>query len=233
MYAEDDLIPVSALQHVLFCARQFALIHLEQIWEENLFTAEGRVLHERVDAEHHESRRSFRQEYGMAVRSLQFGLIGKCDLVEIWLAENGGIKRVSPVEFKRGREKESDVDRVQLCAQAFCLEEMLHISVNSGQLYYLQEHRRKNVSIDTDLRKTTGEAVDQARLIWGSETTPKAEYEKRKCDRCSLFDLCMPKYTGKGNKNVERYIQSQLRLTKNACDFTEGTDDNRAQEGQQ
>jgi CRISPR-associated exonuclease Cas4 len=232
MYAEDDLIPVSALQHVLFCARQFALIHLEQIWEENRFTAEGRVLHERVDAEHHESRRSFRQEYGMAVRSLQFGLVGKCDLVELWLSENDGIKRVLPVEFKRGREKESDVDRVQLCAQAFCLEEMFHISIDSGQLYYLQEHRRKNVSIDTTLRKTTEETIARTRLIWASETTPKAEYEKRKCDRCSLFDLCMPKYTGVGNKNVDRYIQSQLRLTKNACSLSEETNDDHVQEGQ-
>jgi CRISPR-associated exonuclease Cas4 len=229
MYAEDDLIPVSALQHVLFCARQFALIHLEQIWEENRFTAEGRVLHERVDAEHHESRRSFRQEYGMAVRSLQFGLIGKCDLVELWLSENAGAKRVSPVEFKRGREKESDVDRVQLCAQVFCLEEMFHLSIDSGQLYYLQEHRRKNVSVDMALRKTAKETIAKARLIWDSKITPKAEYEKRKCDRCSLFDLCMPKYTGMGNKNVDRYIQSQLRLTKNACNFPEETNDNYVQ----
>ena len=83
MYSEDDLLQISALQHAMFCERQYALIHLEQVWEENRFTAEGRVLHERVDSEHHESRRLFKQEYGMAVRSLQWGLIGKCDLVEL------------------------------------------------------------------------------------------------------------------------------------------------------
>jgi CRISPR-associated exonuclease Cas4 len=137
VYAEDDLIPISALQHILFCDRQYALIHLEQVWEENRFTAEGRVLHERVHVEHHESRRHFRQEYDMAVRSLSFGLIGKCDLAELWYTENRDIKKVSPVEFKRGREKESDVDRVQLCAQVLCLEEMFGLSIDSGQLYYL------------------------------------------------------------------------------------------------
>jgi CRISPR-associated exonuclease Cas4 len=121
MYSEDDLVPISALQHVLFCSRQYALIHLEQLWEENLFTAEGRVLHQRVDAEHHEARQFYRQEYGMAVRSLQWGLIGKCDLVELWYANGGELKKVSPVEFKRGKGKESDVDRVQVCAQVLCL----------------------------------------------------------------------------------------------------------------
>jgi CRISPR-associated exonuclease Cas4 len=229
VYAEDDLIPISALQHVLFCDRQFALIHLEQIWEENFFTAEGRVLHERVDAEHHESRRFFRQEYGMAVRSLQMGLVGKCDLVELWFSENKEIKRVSPVELKRGREKESDVDRVQLCAQAFCLEEMFQISIDTGQLYYLQEHRRKTITFDAALRKISGETVDKTRLIWNSGITPKAEYTKQKCDRCSLFDLCMPKYTGTRNKNIDRYIQSQLRLTKNVCMFSEKPDENHVQ----
>jgi CRISPR-associated exonuclease Cas4 len=221
MYVEDDLIPISALQHVLFCERQFALIHLEQIWEENLFTAEGRVLHERVDAEHHESRRFFRQEYGMAVRSLQFGLVGKCDLVELWLFEGGGIKRVSPVEFKRGKEKETDVDRVQLCAQALCLEEMLHISIDTGQLYYRREHRRKDVYIDTELRKITVETAAKIRLIRDSGITPKAEYEKRKCDRCSLLDFCMPKNTFMGSESVDRYIQLQMRLTKDVCEIKE------------
>jgi len=214
MYSEDDLIPISALQHALFCERQYALIHLEQLWEENVFTAEGRVLHERVDAEHHESRRLFRQEYGMAVRSRQWGLIGKCDLVEVWFSSGTLIQRVSPVEFKRGREKESDVDRVQLCAQVFCLEEMFGISIDSGQLYYLQEHRRTNVAIDEKIRNTTAELIKKTRLLWESGVTPAAEYEKRKCDRCSLVDLCMPKNTGKG---VDRFIQTQVWLMKKTC----------------
>jgi CRISPR-associated exonuclease Cas4 len=214
MFAEDDLIPISSLQHALCCERQYALIHLEQLWEENRFTTEGRILHERVDVEHHESRRLFRQEYGMAIRSLQWGLIGKCDLVEVWFSSGAVVQRVSPVEFKRGREKESDVDRVQLCAQGFCLEEMFDIPVDSGQLYYLQEHRRTNVIIDEKIRNTTAELIRKTRALWESGVTPVAEYEKRKCDRCSLIDLCMPKNAGKG---VDKFIQTQVRLMKKTC----------------
>ncbi|MDR2608716.1 MAG: CRISPR-associated protein Cas4 [Treponema sp.] len=217
MFDEENLIPISALQHVLFCERQYALIHLEQLWEENFFTAEGRVLHERVDTEHHESRKNFRQEYGMALRSLSLGLIGKCDLVELWYSEDDVVKRISPVEFKRGKEKADDVDRVQLCAQAICLEEMFSIPVEGGQIYYLQEHRRTNEAFNEELRSHTRAAIERARALWESGKTPAAEYEKNKCDRCSIVDICMPKNTGKGSKNVERFIQNQLRIIRAAC----------------
>jgi CRISPR-associated exonuclease Cas4 len=217
VYTEDDLIPISSLQHVLFCERQYALIHLEQIWTENRFTAEGKVLHERVHVEHHESRRSFRQEYNMAVRSLDFGLIGKCDLVELWFNQDGGVKQASPVEFKRGRKKENDVDRVQLCAQVLCLEDMLGVKIETGQFYYLQEHRRIDTVFDEALRQKTITLIGRARMLWENGMTPAAEYEKRKCDRCSIFDLCMPMSTGLKYKQVDRYIQAELRLVKNDC----------------
>lgn len=217
MYSEDDLVPISALQHILFCERQYALIHIEQVWEENRFTAEGKVLHERVDSEHHESRRLFRQEYGMAVRSLERGLIGKCDLVELYLAPNGGVADAVPVEFKRGRNKEEDVDRVQLCAQAFCLEEMFKVPVAVGQLYYLQEHRRTTVDIDGPLRAKTLQLVERIQQLQSAGTTPPAVYEKRKCDRCSLLELCMPESAGSGGKRVDRFVQSQIRATREEC----------------
>ena len=212
MYTEDDLIQISALQHALFCERQYALIHLEQQWEENQFTAEGRVLHERVDAEHHESRRLFKQEYGMAVRSLQWGLIGKCDLVELWYTKDGNVEKVSPVEFKRGRKKADDTDRVQLCAQALCLEEMFGIVIESGQFYYLQEHRRTSEIVDVPLREKTITLIEQIMKIREAGRVVAAKYEKRKCDNCSMVDWCMPKSTGSGHKNVERFIENQLRL---------------------
>jgi CRISPR-associated exonuclease Cas4 len=135
---EDDFIPIASLSHVSYCERRYALIHLEQLWAENRFTAEGELLHERVHVEHNESRRSFRQEYDMAVRSLRWGLTGKCDLVEVWFSDDKKVRKVSPVEFKRGREKASDVDRVQLCAQALCLEEMIGIKIEQCQIYYLE-----------------------------------------------------------------------------------------------
>jgi CRISPR-associated exonuclease Cas4 len=214
VYTEDDLIQISALQHALFCERQYALIHLEQMWEENSFTAEGRVLHERVDSEHHESRRLFRQEYGMAVRSLQWGLIGKCDLVELWYAKDGSIEKMSPVEFKRGKKKPDDTDRVQLCAQILCLEEMFGITIESGQFYYLQEHRRTNEIVDTSLREKTTALIKQIMNIREAGETMVAKYEKRKCDNCSMVDWCMPKNAGAGRKQVARFIESQLRITR-------------------
>lgn len=217
MYVEEDLIPISALQHILFCERQYALIHLEQLWEENLFTAEGKVLHERVDVDHHESRRLFRQEYGLAVRSLERGLIGKCDLVELRLVPGGSVAEAMPVEFKRGAGKEEDVDRVQLCAQALCLEEMFKIAVPWGQFYYLKEHRRTTTEIDMALRvKTTG-LIERIRALQAAEATPQAVYDKRKCDRCSLVEVCMPKSAGSGSKRVDRYVPLQVRASRAEC----------------
>ena len=217
MYNEDDLIPISALQHVLFCERQYALIHIEQVWKENFFTAEGKVLHERVDVERHESRRLFRQEFGMAIRSIERGLIGKCDLVEVYLAPDGGVAEAIPVEFKRGKGKEEDVDRVQLCAQALCLEEMFSIEIPRGQLYYLQEYRRTSVEIDGALRAETVGLADRIRSLLNAGATPPALYERRKCDRCSLVELCMPKSAGAGGKRVDKFIQGQIRAARTEC----------------
>jgi CRISPR-associated exonuclease Cas4 len=217
MYSEDEFLPISGLQHVLFCERQFALIHVEQLWEENRFTAEGKVLHERVDAEGHESRKLFRQEYGMAIRSLERGLIGKADLVELVLRPEGGVAEAVPVEFKRGRDKEDDFDRVQLYAQAICLEEMLGTRVTRGAFYYLGAHRRTNLEFSPELRSETLAAITRARAILDSGETPPAHYEKGKCDRCSLVDLCMPGIVGGGGKRVGKYIQSEIALVRREC----------------
>lgn len=217
MFSEDDLLPISGLQHVMFCERQFALIHIEQIWVENRFTAEGRILHERVDIEGHESRRLFKQEYAMAIRSLQYGLIGKTDLVEIYLNPNGSIAEVIPVEFKRGKDKENDCDRVQLYAQALCLEEMLNVPIPRGSFYYLGSHRRTAVEFSSDIRSTTLRAIDTARSLISSGRTPPAEYDRSKCDRCSLIDDCMPKSVGRGEKRVEAYVRSELARNRKEC----------------
>jgi len=124
MYEEDDLLPLSALQHILFCERQCALIHIEQIWVENMFTAQGRVMHERVDRTGHESRRDVRLEFGVPLRSLRLGIIGKADMVEFHRQIDGDWQPF-PVEYKRGKPKKENWDKVQLCAQALCLEEMM------------------------------------------------------------------------------------------------------------
>jgi CRISPR-associated exonuclease Cas4 len=154
----------------------------------------------------------------MAVRSPQRGLIGKCDLVELYLATDGKVAEAVPIEFKRGKNKEEDVDRVQLCAQAFCLEEMFGISVAQGQFYYLQEHRRTAVDIDGLLRTRTTEVLGRVRQLLGLGITPIAVFEKKKCDRCSLFELCMPKSAGSGGKNVHRFMLAQVKAAKTECE---------------
>ncbi|OHD22997.1 MAG: CRISPR-associated protein Cas4 [Spirochaetes bacterium GWB1_59_5] len=217
MYSEDDLIPISALQHILFCERQFALIHVEQLWAENVYTAEGKVLHERVDIEGHESRCLFKQEFGMALRSLEYGIVGKADLVELNLSPSGGIAEALPVEFKRGKNKENDCDRVQLYAQALCLEEMLGVRILGGSFYYLGAHRRTSVEFPASLRAATLDAIDRARRILLSGLTPPAIYDNLKCDRCSLLDMCMPDSAGAGVKRVESFVRSELALTRKEC----------------
>jgi CRISPR-associated exonuclease Cas4 len=166
--------------------------------------------------ERHESRRQFKQEYGMAVRSLQWGLIGKCDLVELWYAKDGHVEKVSPVEYKRGRKKADDFDRVQLCAQVMCLEEMFGITIESGQLYYLQEHRRNNELIDASLREKTVALIERIMKSRKTGELAAAKYEKRKCDNCSIVEWCMPKITGIKYKQVSRYIENQLLLMEKA-----------------
>ena len=151
MYSEDELLPLSALQHLLFCERQCALIHIEQAWSENLFTAEGRIMHERVDSGGRESRGAVRLAYGLALHSFRLGLAGKADVVEFH-RDGAGNWQPFPVEHKRGRAKKENWDRVQLCAQAICLEEMLGTAVPAGALFYGKSRRRQDVVFDAELR---------------------------------------------------------------------------------
>ncbi|MFC7339131.1 CRISPR-associated protein Cas4 [Haloferula chungangensis] len=188
MFPEDQLIPISALQHWLYCPRQCALIHVEQAWSENQFTAEGRVMHERAHDGPDESRPGIRITRGMPVRSLEIGLTGQCDVVE-FLA--GG--KVTPVEYKRGRPKAHRADEVQLCAQALCLEEMLQVEVPSGSLYYGKNRRRKEIPFDPMLRELVFETTKLIRECFNKGFTPSAEYLARRCDACSLIDICQPK----------------------------------------
>jgi len=214
MYNEDDLFPLSALQHLIFCERQCALIHIEQAWAENLFTAEGRIMHERVHSEDRASRGAVRIEYGMPLRSLRLGLIGKADVVELHrvsdLPESGAVKWVPfPVEYKRGKPKKDNSDRVQLCAQALCLEEMLEVDVASGALFYGKTRRRLDVVFDGTLRKLTEETAMRLHELIESGRTPRPVYAK-KCDNCSLAGMCLPKTVGK-RKSVKRYLSGAMR----------------------
>ncbi|MHB8529967.1 MAG: CRISPR-associated protein Cas4, partial [Caulobacteraceae bacterium] len=184
---EDDLIPLSALQHYLFCPRQCALIHIERLWAEDGATAEGRLLHERVDAGGVETRPGVRIARGLQLRSVSLGVAGKADVVEF----SGRPPRPYPVEYKRGKPKSHRADEVQLCAQAICLEEMFGIEVTEGALFYGQTRRRQRVEINVDLRRLTIETAAGAREMIASGRTPPP-IRIPACRRCSLEPLCQP-----------------------------------------
>ncbi|MBU0910085.1 MAG: CRISPR-associated protein Cas4 [Proteobacteria bacterium] len=204
-YSEDDLLPLSALQHLLFCPRQCALIHIEQAWQENLFTAQGRLMHERVDQSGRESRKDVRIEYAMPLRCLRLGLIGKADVVEFHLEAGAGKRWLPfPVEYKRGKQKKENWDKVQLCAQAICLEEMLGLGVPAGALFYGKNRRRQDVLFSDELRRETEDAALQLHELIAAGRTPAPVYTKR-CDSCSFYELCLPRLLEKKRK-VESYL---------------------------
>ena len=194
---DSDLIPLSALQHYLFCPRQCALIHVEQAWAENRFTAEGRVLHEATAEIGTEKRRGVRVVTAMPLVSRRLGVSGIADLVEMHKID-GANWRPFPVEYKRGKPKAHRADEVQLCAQAMALEEMFETTLAEGALFYGETRRRTTVTLDAALRELTADIADQARSLWNGSTTPPPVYEKRKCRNCSLVELCQPKRLARG-----------------------------------
>ena len=202
--SEDELVPISALQHMLYCPRQCALIHIEQQWAENRLTAEGRAMHERAHGGDHETRNGTRIARNVALRSLRLGVSGVADVVEI--RPGGG---PYPVEYKRGRPKAHRADEVQLCAQAMCLEEMLKAPVPEGALFYGRNRRRKTVKLDTNLRLLTERVAADTREMLGEDRTPAPEYEAGKCDACSLQNLCQPQQP-RATDAVARWLMSEI-----------------------
>ncbi|SDJ01156.1 CRISPR-associated protein Cas4 [Billgrantia gudaonensis] len=208
MDEEARLIPISALQHMLFCSRQCALIHLEQQWVENRYTAEGRVLHDRADHLGHERRRGIHTAMALPLASEALGLTGVADVVEFDESREPALVR--PIEYKRGRPKAHRADEVQLCAQALCLEEMLDVSIEQGALYYGKTRRRKVVVFDDELRALTRRVIDDTRTLFDNSRTPPAVYEAKRCDHCSLIDTCQPQVMGK-QRSASRWLARQLQ----------------------
>ncbi len=178
MMDENDLLPLSALQHLMFCERQCALIHLEQAWAENRYTAEGRAMHDRVHESDAEQRGNVRIARGLRIRSLDLGLIGQADVVEFHRSASGG-EQPFPVEFKRGRPKPNECDEIQLCAQALCLEEMLGVTVPEGAIFYGKPRRRYPVTFNPSLRSLTQQTAGRLHQLVADGVTPPAVYEKK------------------------------------------------------
>ncbi|MDL2268193.1 CRISPR-associated protein Cas4 [Desulfovibrio sp. OttesenSCG-928-G15] len=206
MYAEADCVALSALRHFRVCPRQCALIHLEQIWEENVFTAEGRLLHEKADSGKVETRGDLKTVTGLPIRSLELGVSGRADVVEFHRRE--GVWYPFPVEYKRGRPKVTDVDTIQLCAQAMCLEEMLGQPVLEGALFYGKTRRRLVVTLNDALRKATREVAAGVHMLIERGITPPPVADEH-CASCSLQEQCLPLPLAKRGK-ASRYLRSLL-----------------------
>lgn len=204
---DDELIPISALQHYLYCPRQCALIHVERLWAENRQTAEGRLLHDRADQPQVERRHGVRTVTAMPLSCPELGITGVADVVEFHAAGVG--ERPYPVEYKRGRPKAHRADEVQLCAQALCLEAMFGQKVEEGALFCGMPRRRTVVAIDDALRKLTLEVIQATREMVCAGRTPLASYEAKRCDACSLIDLCQPRLLGRAG-SVQAWLRRQI-----------------------
>lgn len=227
MYNEDDLLLISALQHLAFCPRQWGLMYLEGVWDENVLTVEGGQMHDRADEPGTEVRGDIRIARGLRLRSLRLGLTGKADVVEFHRvpdADEGcappdsnrsgvrldgvpGLWRPLPVEYKHGKPKANHCDEVQLCAQALCLEEMLQVAISFGALFYGKPRRRYEVSLDRALRAETETLAANLHELTRAAVTPPAKYEK-KCRSCSLLSFCLPKATS--GRSASRYLARAL-----------------------
>ena len=200
LYAEDDALPISGLQHLVFCERQWALIHLEQQWAENRLTAEGNLLHEAAHREGKESRPGVKICRGLRLRNLRLGLSGQADIVEFHQSQP------FPVEYKRGKPKADLSDSIQLCAQAMCLEEMLDLTIPCGALFYGTTRRRLDVVFDETLRHEVERLAERMHDLYRRRCTPIVAYAP-KCDNCSLLEVCLPKQ----RKDASGYLLSNIR----------------------
>ncbi len=185
-WRDDDLVPISALQHYAYCPRQCALIHVEQVWDENIYTLRGNRAHEQVDVPGGSTRDDVRTEKALPIYSDKYGIVGRADIVEF---RTDGTPY--PVEHKVGSRKARRADEIQLCAQALCLEEMFSMTVSSGALFYKKSQRRREVEMTASLRADTMSIIESVRILLQSQKLPGPVADSR-CPDCSLIESCMP-----------------------------------------
>ena len=214
-FKEEEYLQLSGLQHFSFCRRQWALIHLEQQWAENVRTADGRILHEKAhDGSLREKRGDLIITRNMSIHAPTLGISGSCDVVEfhrgsagIQLPGQEGLWQPYPVEYKRGAPKVIDADKLQLCAQAMCLEEMLCCEIPEAAIYYGEIRRREVVDLDEDLRNRVREFLAEMHDLARRGHTPKVRPGKG-CNACSLKELCLPKLMKK--RTVADYLRKSM-----------------------
>lgn len=215
MEAEDDDLMISGIQHFLFCKRQWALIHIEKQWQENILTSDGRFLHERADdPKLREKRGNSLLVHALHVRSNDLSIYGICDAVEFTKSETGahlhgrkGLFQPEVVEFKHGREKHNLSDTYQLLAESMCLEEMLGVTIERGSLYYFATNKRVQIEFTNEMRADLKNVISEMRTYWQRRYTPKVKTGKW-CERCSLAEVCLPVLMRK--KSAKAYVESRL-----------------------
>lgn len=215
-YTADELLPLSGIQHFLFCRRQWALIHVERQWLDNVLTVEGKLLHKQADNPFfNETRKGVITARAMPVASYRLGFYGVCDVVEftqgdegVQLPGRGGFYQPAPVEYKRGKEKQEPCDEVQLCAQAICLEEMLATPIPSGYLYYGEIRHRVKVNLTDELRSLAEKMSEEMHAYFERGYTPKVKPSKA-CKSCSLNGICLPDLQG-NLLSATQYIHDEI-----------------------
>lgn len=212
----DDYLLLSGIQHFIFCRRQWALIHIEQLWDENFFTIDGQIKHKKVDqGDLSEFKNGTKIIRAMPVVSHELKIRGKCDVVELQPSEDGFYfskynkkYKVYPIEYKRGKPKQNDSDIMQLLAQAICLEEMLGLTIDKGACFYFETRRRQEVLFTDELRNKLTEIINEMNQYYHRQYTPKVKKTK-KCKSCSLKDLCLPEL--EGSLTVKEYMERRMR----------------------
>ncbi len=203
-WQDHDLVPISALEHFSYCPRQAALIHLEAVWDENLYTLRGRFVHEQADEPGEECREGVRLERGLPLWSRRFGLVGRADIVEF----HGEVPY--PVDYKHGPRRQHEHDDLQLCAQAVCLEEMTGRSVPRGAIFHATSRRRREVEFHEDLRRRLAAAVADLRRLLRQTALPPPVDDAR-CRHCSLHSACLPSVVAQ-QKKMAHFLSTLYQL---------------------
>lgn len=218
-FKEDEYLMISGIQHFTFCRRQWALIHIEQQWAENIHTVVGELMHKKAhDPYLQEKRKDVLITRALPVSSRTLGLSGECDVVEFHRQDEGvklhghrGLYGIYPIEYKKGKPKETEEDILQLTAQVMCLEEMFSTDIREGALFYGETRRREIITITEELRQQVRDMSEEMHQYYGRRYTPRVKYGKR-CNSCSLKDICIPKL--EKTVSVKIYMQQMLEDMK-------------------
>lgn len=216
-YEEGDYLDIAGIQHFSFCRRQWSIIHIEQEWNENVLTVEGNIVHEKAHSNITEKRGNTLIVRGLEIKSEFLGAHGFCDVVEFRKNKNGVVLfgrddlwSPIPVEYKRGKPKVNDADRLQLCTQAMCLEEMFHCEIEKAYLFYHEVNHREEVTVDSDLREKVIAMFEEMHNYYKNRYTPKVKASNQ-CKSCSLIDICVPSLLEKSAKDyIDKYLNEEL-----------------------